>query len=205
MVHGPKEKKERSLGEHLHVKGKRCNSPKCAFVRKPNRPGVHGAARRRAPSDFGRQLKEKQKFKVLYGLHERNLRNIFEQAQGDPQGTQVKLMELLERRLDNVVFRLGFAESRSMGRQLIVHGHIFVSGKRVRSPGFLISPQDMVTIRSESRTQGVFKDLSTTLKEREVPEWLSLDLQTLEGRVLSLPRGLQIPFEINLLVESFSK
>src|SRR3989344_2591884 len=114
MVHGPKEKKERSLGEHLHVKGKRCNSPKCAFVRKPNRPGVHGASRRRAPSDFGRQLKEKQKFKVLYGVHERNMRAIFMRAQGDPQGVQAKLIELLERRLDNVVFRFGFAESRSM-------------------------------------------------------------------------------------------
>lgn len=203
---GPKEKKERSLGEHLHVKGKRCDSPKCALVRRPNRPGVHGASRKRkALSDFGRQLREKQKFKVVYGLDERNLRKIFETAQGAKLGVAEKLLELLERRLDNTLFRLGFAESRSMGRQLVFHGHIFVNGKRVRSPGFLVSTQDVIAVGEHSRGNKVFQDIKPVLEKKDIPAWLAVDASKLEGTVLSLPRDTQIPFEINLLVESFSK
>lgn len=203
---GPKEKKERSLGEHLHVKGKRCDSPKCALVRKPNRPGVHGAShKRKALSDFGKQSREKQKFKVMYGIDERNLRRIFETAQGTTLGVSEKLMELLERRLDNTLFRLGFAESRSMGRQLVVHGHILLNGRHVRSPGIFVSTGDTIRIVDRSKTKKIFQELKNALEHKEIPAWLAVDPQTLEGRVLSLPRDTQTAFEINLLVESFSK
>ena len=113
-----KEKRERALGERLGIKGERCNSPKCAAVRKPYRPGAHGQSRRRGQvSEYGRQLNEKQKFKVSYGLKERNLYQLFLKASKDPGSTATKLLQLLESRLDNVIFRLGFAPSRSMGRR----------------------------------------------------------------------------------------
>src|SRR3989338_1868683 len=114
MKHKPKEKIERSLGEQLQLKGTRCRGPKCAVVRKPYRPGMHGQKpKRKSLSEFGRQINEKQKFKVTYGIHERTLRHLFEQAARSPGSTAERLVELLERRLDNTVFRLGFAPSRS--------------------------------------------------------------------------------------------
>ncbi len=203
---GPKEKKERSLGERLYLKAERCNSPKCAVVRKPSRPGVHGkTSRRRAISEFGRQLHEKQKFKVSYGVDERGLRKIFEASEKRSGSTTAGIVELLERRLDNVVFRLGFGGSRSLTRQLIVHGHITVNSRRVRSPGFLVKVGDVIAARSESKTKSAFKELHESLKKYDPPAWLLLDKEKLEGKVLSLPTDSQVPFDANLLVESFSK
>jgi len=201
-----KEKRERYLGEHLHLKGERCLSPKCAVVRKPYPPGVHGPrGRRRAPSEFGLQLREKQKFKISYGIDERNLRRIFRKAKKKTGSTSGKLLELLERRLDNVAFRLGFAKSRSSARQLVAHRHILVNGRKVRSPGFSVKPSDVVSFRLESQSKGAVKQLRETLKQYEPPSWLRLDKEKLEGTVLGLPAGETSPFEINLLVESFSK
>jgi small subunit ribosomal protein S4 len=205
MVHGPKEKKERSLGEHLHTKGTRCDGPKCAVVRRPYKPGVHGqTGRRKMPSDFSRQLSEKQKFKVSYGIHERTLRRLFEIASESTDGTDRKLLELFERRLDNVLFRLRFAPSRGAARAIVVNGHILVNGRKVRSPGFQVSKGDKVTIRNESKSKGAFKELPKELEKAETPDWLSLVPSTLEGTVVGDPR-IDSPFEISLLVESFSK
>lgn len=206
MVHGPKEKRERSLGERLNLKAHRCSSPKCAAVRKPYKPGPHGkTGRRRMPSDFGRQLNEKQKFKVTYGLNERTLRRLFEMASESQSGTSMKLLELLERRLDNVLYRLGLAASRGAARQLVIQGHVLVNGKKVRSPGFQVVIGDAIGIREESRANFLFKEMMPVLEKQETPAWLALTPGVLEGKVVALPEAGESPFEINLLVESFSK
>lgn len=204
---GPKEKKERALGERLHLKGTRCDSPKCAAVRRPYPPGVHGKNRRRALSDFGRQIKEKQKFKLTYLIDERNLSRIFGEAKkkSGSMGVGKKFLELLERRLDNVIYRFGLAPSRLMGRQLVLHGHIFVNGKRTRSPGYEVKAGDVVTVRKESETKGAFRDIKEKMKTYELPGWLALDAEKLEGRITALPQDVEMPFEISLLVEAFSK
>lgn len=207
-MRGPKEKKERSLGVHLNVKANRCEGPKCAATRRPTRPGIQGARRRRgSQSDFSRQLMEKQKFKVSYGLGERGLKNLFEQAEKHAGGdVAVKLIELLERRLDNVVFRAGFAGSRSMARQLIGHGHITVNKKRVRAPGYQVREKDVLGIYGQAGAKlAVFKELKEKLMKHESPVWLKVDPEKFEAMVVSLPRDTQALFEINLLVESFSK
>ncbi len=203
-----KEKKERALGERLHLKGERCLTPKCAAVRKPYRPGAHGQSkggRHKALSDFGRQILEKQKFKVNYGLTEKSLHQLFLLAKKTTGSTSAKLIELLERRLDNAIFRIGFAPSRRAGRQLIMHGHIFVNNKRVRSPGFLIKAGDTVSFRNESQSMKWIENIKESIKKHEAPEWLSVDGDKLVGRVLRNPHDLTPPFEVSLLVESFSK
>ncbi|MBI3588981.1 MAG: 30S ribosomal protein S4 [Candidatus Liptonbacteria bacterium] len=202
-----KEKKERALGERLQLKGERCNSPKCAAVRKPYRPGIHGPKKRlKTVSEFGRQLAEKQKFKITYRLKEKNLRRLFGEADKKAGSTADKLLELMERRLDNVVYHLGLAgSSRGLARQLILHGHFLVNQKRVRSPGFQVKTNDLIAFREESKKLKNLSDLRNNLKKYEPPSWLFLDKEKLEGRVLSLPENQSSPFEINLLVESFSK
>lgn len=204
---GPKEKKERRLGEKLQLKKDRCQSPKCAALRRPYPPGVHGPKAKFSGSfsEFGLQLREKQKFKLTYGLDERNLRRLFEKAQKETGSIVAKLIQLLESRLDNVVFRLGFAGSRGVARQIVSHGHIMVNGERVRSPGYEVKKGDIITIRPQSLNKLIFSSLAENLKKYEPPSWLHLDKEKLEGRVLSLPKDVEIPFEINLLVESFSK
>lgn len=201
-----KEKKERALGTRLGIKGERCNSPKCAAVRKPYRPGIHGHKRSRGQvSEFGRQLSEKQKFKVSYGLGENNLYQLFLKASKASGSTAAKLLELLERRLDNVIFRLGLAPSRAMARQLISHGHILVNSKKVRSPGYQVKKGDVISLRPESASKGAFEKVRESLKKYEPPPWLSLDVEKMEGRIKQNPQDLEAPFEINLLIESFSK
>lgn len=206
MLRGPKEKKERSLGVRLQLKGGRCQSPKCAMVRKPYPPGVHGKARRPSGlSDFGRQLQEKQKCKVIYGITEKTLRRLFNQALRHKGSTLSNLLELLERRLDNVVFRLGFAPSRSAARQAIVHGHITVNGKRVRSPGYTVKIGDAVMVYPASANLVGFNEIKESLKKYEPPAWLQLDANSLSGKVVDVPREVEVPFEVNALAESFSK
>lgn len=206
-----KEKKERALGVHLHLKADRCMSPKCALVRKPYRPGAHGPnGRRRALSEFGVQLQEKQKFKIHYGVGERGLRGIFERAKKTPGSTAVKILEFLERRLDNAVFRLGFTGSHAMARQAVVHGHITVNGKRVKSPGYEVKAGDVVSVRQASRDSGMFKSFrESAAKEKaggvDLPPWLAVDRGKWEGRVLSLPETDNPQFDVKLLVEAFSK
>ncbi len=203
---GPKERKERSLGEHLHLKATRCQSPKCALVRKPYKPGAHGKGGRvKALSDFGKQLKETQKFKLVYGVDGRNLKQIFDKASEAKGSTGSKFIELLESRIDNVVFRLGIAGSRAMARKMVVHGHIVINGKNNRAPGYVTEVGDIITIRTESREKAPFKELREALKTYNAPTWVTMDAEKLEGRVVAAPDTTVVPFEINLLVESFSK
>ena len=205
-MRGPKEKKERRIGERLNLKADRCQSPKCAMVRKPYQPGAHGpTGRRRALSEFGVQLREKQKVKISYGLDERNLRQLFVNAKKAKGSSASKIVELLERRLDNVIMKLGIAASRNISRQLVTHGHVLVNQKKVRSPGFSIKIGDVISIKPGSESKLFFKNRKEVLAKYEPPAWLHLDAGKLEGKVLSLPQESSVPFEANLLIESFSK
>jgi small subunit ribosomal protein S4 len=203
---GPKEKHERALGTRLGLKGDRALSPKSSMIRKPYRPGVHGPkSRPRALSEFGLQSREKSKFKISYGVDDRNLRRLFRIASGAKGANGAKIMELLERRLDNVVFRLGFTPSRGGARQLVSHGHIIVNGKKVTSPGYSVRVGDAVGVRAASAPKFAFTSRREIMEKFDAPPWLHLDAKKAEGRVLSLPVDTESPFEINLLVEAFNK
>src|SRR5581483_8176665 len=203
---GPKEKRERALGMHLGLKGERSMSPKSALVRKPYKPGVHGPHGRPRPlSEFGLQLREKSKFKLTYGVDEKNLRRLYGIAEKAKGSTGAKLLELLERRLDNVIYRLGFTPSRLSARQLVLHGHIMVNGKKVMSPGFIVRLNDIIAVRDASVSKVHIAKRRELLKQYDTPAWLKLHPEKMEGQVLSPPSDLNPPFEINLLVESFSK
>ncbi len=199
------EKRERSLGTKLFLKGSRCLSPKCVTVRRPTKPGVHGKDRRRQLSEFGQQLQEKQKFKFSYGLRERQFRRVFVAAAKNPGVTGEMIVNLLERRLDNVVYRLGFAVSRSVARQLVSHGHMLVNGRKVTIPSYAVKANDMITIRPQSKDYLLFKDIIETFKKSEPPIWLHIDPVTLTGKVVSLPKDFEIPFDVNMVVDYYSK
>ena len=195
-----KEKKERALGVKLFLKAERCNSPKCVLVRKPYPPGMHGQGSRRILSDYGRQLKEKQKLQVVYGLNNKQVSNLFKNFKLD------EIPLILERRLDKVVYNLGFAKSLRIGRQLVLHGHILVNGKKVTIPSYLVSKGDKISIRPESMNKKVFSDLKDLLKQKEVPLWLKLDVEKMVGEVIALPpKGERLPFDISLVAEFYSR
>jgi small subunit ribosomal protein S4 len=205
-MRGPKEKKERALGTRLGLKGDRALSPKSAMVRKPYKPGVHGPKGRQRPvSEFGLQIREKRKFKLTYGVNENNLKRLFGMAVAAKGASGAKMVEFLERRLDNVIYRLGFAPTRAASRQLVTHGHIVVNKKRVSSPGYMVRVGDIVGVREGSETTGAIAKRKELLMKYEVPPWLSLHPGKMEGQVLSPPTSPDMPFEVNLLVESFSK
>ncbi len=199
------EKKERSLGTKLFLKAHRCNSPKCALERREIKPGAHGASRRGAKSEYGQQLNEKQKIRFSYGLRESQIRKIFETASKKAGITGNVIIQLLERRLDNVVFRLGLAPSRSVARQLIGHGHIMVNGKKVTIPSFSVKTGEKITIRPQSKDYAMFKDLSENLLKYVAPLWLNLNPEKLEGKIISLPADTDFPFDINMVVDFYSK
>lgn len=200
-----KEKKERSLGTKLFLKAHRCNSPKCVVIRRPQLPGLHGESRRGALSEFGQQLREKQKIKFTYGVRENYFKKIFEMAAKNPGITGQMIMNFLEQRLDNVVFRLGLAPSRSIARQLVGHGHILVNGKKVTIPSYSVKVNDVIGIRPQSKDHPAFKDLAANLAKYEPPVWLKLDKDKLEGVVVSAPKDFEMPFDVNLVVDYYSK
>jgi len=192
------------LGARLFIKPERCNSPKCVMIRRPTRPGVHGK-RRRTVSEFGGQLQEKQKIRFTYGIGERQMANIFQEAAKNTGVTGEVVIQLLERRLDNVVTRLGFAPSRSVARQIVGHGHIVVNGRRTTVPSYRVHPNDIITIRPESRNHSAFKDLQERLKQYEAPVWLRFDPDKLEGQVVGLPKDFEMSFDVGLVVDYYSK
>ena len=200
-----KEKKERALGTKLFLKAHRCSSPKCATVRNPLPPGVHGKDRKRAKSEVGEQLNEKQKFKVSYGIREAAMRKVFQAAAKNPGVTGQMIMSYLERRLDNVVYRLGFAPSRGVARQLVSHGHMHVNGRKVTIPSALVRVGDIIAMRPQSKEHPLWKDIRETLKKYEPPVWLAMDKEKLEGKVVGLPKDFEIPFDVNKVVDYYSK
>jgi small subunit ribosomal protein S4 len=206
---GSKCKLCRREGEKLFLKGDRCSSPKCAFERRAYAPGMHGrrASYRRKTSDYGLQLREKQKARRVYGVLERQFRRYFREAVKLGGLTGANLLSILERRLDNVVYRLGFAASRDQARQLVLHGHFEVNGTRARTPSMLVKSNDVITIRQRSSGLTYFKDLSGALDHVTPPEWLSLDVENMQGQVSSLPSREQIvvPIQEHLIVEFYSR
>ncbi|PIR88569.1 MAG: 30S ribosomal protein S4 [Candidatus Harrisonbacteria bacterium CG10_big_fil_rev_8_21_14_0_10_44_23] len=204
MGFNTKEKQERALGEKLNLKPIRSFSEKSASTRRPYRPGVHGQARRRL-TEYGKQLAEKQKFRVSYGLRESQMRNYFLKAKNSHEATGQAFMSLLERRLDNVVYRLGLAGSRSVARQLVGHGHIVVNGRKSATPSRQVKKGDVIAIREQSQNSPMFAELEKTLSQHETPYWLKMDPKKREGIVSSAPKDLDIPFDISLVVDYYSK
>ncbi len=199
----------RREGEKLFLKGDRCFSPKCAVEKRSYPPGMHGRQGqfRQKESDYGVQLREKQKMRRLYGIFERQCRRYFHLAQRQKGLTGVNLLIVLETRLDNVVYRLGLASSRAQARQLIVHGHFEVNGRKTNISSFLVSAGDTVIVRENSKKTTYFKEIAKNLDEGRVPAWLSLDTKNLSARVQSLPTRDQIDITINeqLVVEYYSR
>ncbi len=199
----------RREGEKLFLKGERCISPKCAFERRPYAPGLHGRAAqyRRKESDYGRQLRAKQKARRVYGAMERQFRRYFRDAEQRRGVTGTNLLIMLESRLDNVVYRMGFAASRPQARQLVRHGHLDVNGRKVNIPSFLVEPGDVIAVRSKSRQSPYFQDLVHDLPHRAVPEWLARDDETLSGRVMATPerKDIDVSLDEHLIVEYYSR
>jgi small subunit ribosomal protein S4 len=200
-----REKKERSLGTKLFLKAHRCSSAKCATVRRQTRPGAHGASRRGTKSEYGLQLNEKQKMRFTYGLRESKMRRIFETASKKEGVTGDIIVQLLERRLDNVIFRVGFAPSRSVARQIINHGHILVNDKRIRASSYSAKIGDKFSIRAQSKDNAIFKELPSILKKYDTPNWLLLDAEKMEGKMVALPTDINLIFNVNMIVDFYSK
>jgi len=196
----------RREGAKLFLKGTRCYTKKCAFERRPTPPGQHGV-RRRKVGDFGLQLREKQKVRRVYGVLERQFRNYFNEAEHTEGITGENLLRSLETRLDNVVFRLGFASSRAQARQLVAHGHFAVNGVPTNIPSYVAKPGDKVEVRESHRSREAFKVIRETLKSHTAPEWLSLDAANLSGSIASQPRRDQMPLDLSeqLVVEYYSR
>ena len=196
----------RREGEKLFLKGERCYTAKCGITRRAYSPGQHGQGRKKV-SEYGIQLRAKQKARRYYGVLESQFRSYFEKAERQQGVTGDNLLRILESRLDNAVYRLGFASSRAEARVLTVQGHYAVNGRRVNIPSYLLKAGDVVTVREKSRNSPKLKDVIEANSGRPVPEWLDLNRETLEAKVISLPTREQIdaPVEEHLIVEFYSK
>jgi len=197
----------RREGGKLFLKGSRCFTDKCAIERRGYPPGEHGKGRRAKETNYGQQLREKQKARRIYGVLERQFRHFFTKASETRGVTGDVLLQMLERRLDNVVYRLGLAPSHHAGRQLVRHGHIQVNGRKVDIPSFQVRAGDEVKVRDKSKKLAMVLTTLESRKGQEPPEWLSLDTAALAGRVLSIPtRGsITVPINEQLIVEFYSK
>jgi small subunit ribosomal protein S4 len=191
----------------LFLKGERCYTEKCAIEKRNLPPGQHGKARKAKLVGYGLQLREKQKVKRIYGVLENQFRRYFETAERTRGITGETLLQLLERRLDNVAYRLGFATSRAQARQLVRHGHFLVNGKKVDIPSFSVKAGDVVSVRSGSTKNPAILHALEEVKGRGVPDWLSFDAEGVTGRIVSLPTREQInlPVQEQLIVELYSK
>jgi small subunit ribosomal protein S4 len=191
----------------LFLKGDRCYSDKCAFDRRSYPPGQHGQSRRGKHSNYGIQLREKQKVKRMYGLSEKQFHLFFERADRQKGITGTNLLVLLERRLDNVVYRLGFVNSRAQGRQFAKHNHFTVNGKKVNIPSFLIKIGDVVEVKEKSRNLNAIAESLDAAVRRGVPQWLELEKEHLKGVIKALPvrEDLTMPIQEQLVVELYSK
>jgi len=196
----------RREGEKLFLKGDRCFTEKCGVERRKYPPGQHGQ-RRTKISDYGIQLREKQKTRKSYGLIEKQFRICFREAERKKGTTGEVLLQLLERRLDNAVFRMGFAVNRREARQLITHGHFAVNGKPMDIPSYVVKAGDVVEVREASRKVPVIADNMTRLEHRGIPSWVEVDGSSFKGKVLHIPSRdeMQLPVQEQLIVELYSK
>ena len=190
----------------LYLKGDRCYSDKCAVERRGYPPGQHGQGRAKF-SNYGVQLREKQKVKRMYGLMEKQFRNFFSKAERQKGITGTNLLLLLERRLDNLVYRLGFANSRSEARQLVLHSHFTVNGKKVNIPSYLVRVGEVIELREKSRKNAKVGESLEAVARRGIPSWLELEKEQFRGRLVSLParEDLTMPIKEQLIVELYSK
>lgn len=195
----------RREGEKLYLKGERCYSEKCAFERRPYAPGEQGQGRRKQ-SEYGNQLREKQKVRRMYGMMEDQFRSTFSSAARQKGVTGENFLQLLETRLDNAVFRMGFATSRSQARQLVLHGHIYVNGSRVNIASYQVEEGDTISVKDASRKKNFIKDVLEINDEYNAPEWVSVNMEKAEGTVVRMPERDDIEHPINeqLIVEYYS-
>ncbi|HTM68256.1 MAG TPA: 30S ribosomal protein S4 [Candidatus Binatia bacterium] len=203
----PKCKQCRREGEKLYLKGDKCFTPKCPVSRRPFKPGMHGPTSRTRPTPFGIQLREKQKAKNTYGILETQFRNYFEKATRQVGNTGSFLVQMLEMRLDNVVYRLGLAKSRSSARQFVGHGHIRVNGKKVNIASYQTKPGDVITLTARISKSKLFSEETARLEKYQAPSWLHLDAAALTGKVLAKPQGEELKqnFDPKLIVEFYSR
>jgi len=204
---GPVCKLCRREGEKLFLKGNRCVTVKCSFEKKSYAPGQHGASQRTKISEYGIQLREKQKVRKIYGILEKQFRNYFHNAERLKGVTGENLLKLLESRLDNTIFRLGFAQSRNQARQLVLHRHFLVNGKLVDIPSFLLKPGDIISVKENSRRLIVVHESMKRIRDEDMYPWLTLDKAKMEGSFKDVPNRVDIPVQIqeNLIVELYSK
>ena len=195
----------RREGTKLFLKGERCMTGKCALDRRSTAPGQHGAANKKV-REYGMHLREKQKTRRYYGVLERQFANYYAEAERQPGMTGENLLVLLERRLDNVVYRMGMAESRKEARQLVLHAHFTLNGKKVTVPSILVKPGDVVAIKAASRDSAKIKGLIEALSSKLSPKWLEVDRDNAVAKVLAMPAREDIDFDFNeqLIVELYS-
>jgi len=197
----------RREGMKLFLKGERCYTEKCAIEKRNFAPGQHGKTRKAKLAGYGIQLREKQKVKRIYGVLEDQFRRYFEAAERTRGITGATLLQLLERRLDNVIYRLGLSTSRSQARQLVRHGHFLINGKKVDIPSYSLKQGDVVTVLARSQKNTTIEHAIQEVKGRGIPEWLTFDAASISGRVVSMPTREQInlPVQEQLIVELYSK
>jgi small subunit ribosomal protein S4 len=203
----PQCKQCRRAGEKLFLKGERCKSPKCAIVKRNYAPGFHGPKQRRRLTDYGQQLNEKQKAKKQYNLLENQFRLTFVRASKQQGNVGENFIKMLEMRLDNVIYRLGFADSRYQARQMVSHGMFEVNGTKTNIPSFQTKTGDLIAVRAGKKNVKLFADISEKMKGKEVPGWLNLDAKALSGKVLHQPdmRSIVTNFNIQMIVEFYSR
>ncbi len=196
----------RREGDKLFLKGDRCYTEKCAVERRKYPPGQHGQSRSKL-SDYGIQLREKQKTRKSYGILETQFRRYFAEAERQKGTTGEVLLQLLERRLDNVVFRMGFAVNRREGRQLVGHGHFFVNGKKVSIPSYIVRPGDVIEVKESSRSIPVITDNISKMEHREIPAWVEVSGSEFKGKVVHVPsrEDVHLPIQEQLIIELYSK
>ena len=191
----------------LFLKGDRCYTDKCGYERRAYAPGQHGQARRRKQSNYGEQLREKQKLKRIFGVAERQFRGYYQKAARMKGVTGEALLQLLERRLDNVIYRLGFSSDHAEARQLVRHGHFKINGKKVNIPSYLVRQNDVIEVKEGSRKIGRVNDALTGVDRRGVPKWLELDKENYRGKVTGMPsrEEFTLPIREQLVVELYSR
>ena len=206
---GPSCKLCRREGTKLFLKGSRCNSDKCAFEKRAYIPGEHGNAKgfRRRLSDYGIHLREKQKVRRIYGILEKQFRKYFKMAAKKSGITGENLLQFLECRLDNIIYRMGFAPSRKSARQIVRHGHILVNGRKVNIPSFLVRSEDEISIKEKSRGLMLIQEAMEASTEASNYEWFEVNKDQFMGKILSIPTRIQIPLDVDerLIVEYYSK
>ncbi|MBM3251764.1 MAG: 30S ribosomal protein S4 [Candidatus Omnitrophica bacterium] len=203
---GPSCRLCRREGIKLFLKGKRCSSEKCSFVKRQYAPGQHGQKRAKL-SNYAGQLREKQKVKRIYGILEKQFRTYFQKAAKTKGVTGKMLLQYLERRLDNVIFHLHFATSRSEARQFVRHNHVYVNNRKVNIPSYLVKKDDAIELKAKEKFRKRIQDNIEISKERGMPSWLESDLNNLKGKIVRLPdrEDIQLPISEQLIVELYSK